>query len=197
MDSFNTSANQTTPPTGVTATDLSNLDAGHLEEHSVLKKTEASSQAPVRISIIMPTNAYFLSGVRDFTKTIVQNITGFSEQWAFRFQAVVDELVNNGIEFGSAQGKDIKVTFVSERSKSIEIYVEDTGTGPNKKTANQMMKIIEDRKKLDPSQITTLRGRGLAQIVSSWTDLLEYTDNEKGGLTAHIVKYIDKGEENV
>ncbi len=172
-----------------------NFDANHPEEHSVATKSEASNEAPVKITLILPTNAYFLSGVRDFTKQIVENITGFSEQWAFRFQSVVDELVNNAIEFGSAPGKDVKITFVSDKGKQIDIFVEDTGTGPNKKSAKEMMELVESRKSINPLEITTLRGRGLAQIVASWTDLLEYSDNEQGGLTAHIVKRLDQGEQ--
>lgn len=171
-----------------------NFDDGHPAEASVLNKTQASMQAPVKITIILPTNAYFLSGVRDFTKTIVQNITGFSEQWSFRFQSVVDELVNNAIEFGSAPGQNVKITFVSVKGKQIEIYVEDTGTGSSKKTAQEMTKLVEERRQIDPTQITTLRGRGLAQIVASWTDILEYQDNEQGGLTVHAIKRLDQGE---
>lgn len=171
------------------------FDANHPIEQSVATKSEASNGGPVKISLILPTNAYFLSGVRDFTKTIVENITGFSEQWAFRFQSVVDELVNNAIEFGSAPGQDVRITFVSVQGQQIEIYVEDTGTGPNKKTAEEMMQLIEERKTINPLEITTLRGRGLAQIVVNWTDVLEYTDNEQGGLTAHIIKRLDQGNQ--
>src|SRR3989338_4672591 len=98
------------------------FDANHPAEQSVLNKTVAGSSAPVKIAVILPTNAYFMSGVRDFTKTIVMNMTGFSEQWAFRFQSVVDELTNNAIEFGSAPGEYITVTFLSQKGKSIEVF---------------------------------------------------------------------------
>ncbi len=37
-----------------------------------------------------------------------------------------------------------------------------------------------------------LRGRGLAQIVSAWTDSLEFEDSEKGGLVVRAKKYINK-----
>lgn len=172
-------------------------DKDHPEEHSVLNKTNATNgaESPVKITIILPTNAYFMSGIRDFTMTVVQNMTGFSEQWAYRFQSVVDELTNNAIEFGSAPGKDIKVTFVSVRGKRIEVFVEDTGTGPSQKKAAEMTALVEERKNADPTAITTIRGRGLAQIVASWTDMLEFTDNKEGGLTAHVVKNLQAGEQ--
>jgi anti-sigma regulatory factor (Ser/Thr protein kinase) len=184
-------SNTATVPASAPATDES-----HPVEHSVLNKSEVtSSETPVRITIILPTNAYFMAGIRDFTMTVVQNMTGFSEQWAFRFQAVVDELTNNAIEFGSAPGEDIKITFISERGKSIEVFVEDTGTGHSKKTAAEMTAFVTKNRGIDPATITTIRGRGLAQIVSSWTDVLEFKDNEKGGLTVHVIKNIEGGEQ--
>jgi len=170
------------------------VDANHPEEQSVLNKSQVSKDTSVRISIILPTNAYFMAGIRDFTMTVVKNMTGFSEQWAFRFQSVVDELTNNAIEFGSAPGQDIKITFVSTQNKSIEVYVEDTGTGPNKKTAADMSAFLAKNKGVNPASITTIRGRGLSQIVSSWTDFVEFKDNEKGGLTVHVIKNIVQGE---
>lgn len=181
-------ANQTT---------TAQANTSHPEEHSVLNKTKAVEidQEAIKISIIIPTNAYFISGIRDFTMTVVQNMTGFSEQWAYRFQSVVDELTNNAIEFGSATGEDVKITFVSMKGKYIEIFVEDTGTGLVKKTAAEMMDFVNKQKSIDPATITTLRGRGLTQIVSSWTDTLEFQDNEKGGLTVHVVKNFERGEE--
>lgn len=148
----------------------------------------------VKISVTIPTNAYFMSGIRDFTMNVVKNMTGFSDQWAFRFQSVVDELSNNAIEFGSRPGEEIKITFISKRNKSIEIFVEDTGTGPIKTTANKITGLLESRKNLDPTKITSIRGRGLSQIVANWTDVLEFKDNESGGITVHVIKYIENGE---
>ncbi|MBN2096043.1 sensor histidine kinase [Candidatus Peregrinibacteria bacterium] len=165
------------------------------QEHSVASKSQKNMDEPIKISIIIPTNAYFMSGLRDFTMNVVRNMTGFSEQWAFRFQSVVDELVNNAIEFGSAPGMDVKITFVSRKGKSIEIYVTDSGTGPSKRTAQDMTAVIEERKHMDPTKMTSLRGRGLAQIVANWTDVLEFKDNPEGGLTVHVVKYLEEGEQ--
>lgn len=172
------------------------VDADHPTEQSVAAKSKASEDDAVKISVIIPTNAYFMSGLRDFTMNIVRNMTGFSEQWAFRFQSVVDELVNNAIEFGSAPGQDVMITFLSRKGKSIEIFAKDSGTGPSQKTADEMTRMIEDRKNMDPSKITSIRGRGLAQIVANWTDVLEFKDNEEGkGLTVHVVKFLEGGEE--
>ncbi|MBU0705749.1 ATP-binding protein [Patescibacteria group bacterium] len=170
---------------------------GHTAEQSVLSKSNdpTSQEAPLKITIILPTNAYFMAGIRDFTMTITQNMTGFSQQWAYRLQSVVDELTNNAIEFGSAVGENITITFVSEKNKYIEVFVKDTGTGSSKMSAADMMQYLESHKNIDPTTITSIRGRGLSQIVANWADKVEFTDNEDGGLTAHAIKYIDANEQ--
>ena len=189
-----------TNPTDINAaapkqTPMVSQDAGHPEEKSAANKTSDEMEEPIKISIIIPTSAYFMSGLRDFTMNVVRNMTGFSEQWAFRFQSVVDELVNNAIEFGSAPGMDVTITFISRKGKSIEIYVKDTGTGYSKKKSQEMTAFVEERKNMDPTKVTSIRGRGLSQIVANWTDVLEFKDNPNGGLTAHVVKYLEGGEQ--
>ena len=165
-------------------------DASHPEEHSVLRKSESTdgTDSPIRITIILPTNAYFMSGIREFTMTVVQRMTGFTEQWAYRFQSVVDELTNNAIEFGSAPGKDVTLTFISQKNEYVEVYVSDTGTGPRKMKAQEIEEIVEKNKKTDPASFTSVRGRGLAQIVATWTDVLDFKDNDKGGITVRAYK---------
>lgn len=169
----------------------------HTEDQSVLAKSsdKASQEAPLKITIILPTNAYFMAGIRDFTMTIAKNLTGFSTAWAYRFQSVVDELTNNAIEFGSAAGKNITITFVSVKNNYIEVFVEDTGTGLKKMSAADLTQYLESHKNIDPTTITSIRGRGLSQIVSHWADKLEFVDNKEGGLTAHAIKYFDANEQ--
>lgn len=190
MDSVNPSANPAPSVPPATPDGVSNK----YPEHSVVNKSASGNNETIKITIIIPTGAYFMSGLRDFTMNVAKNMTGFSEQWAYRFQSVVDELVNNAIEFGSAPGKEVKITFVSHYQKSIEIFVEDTGTGPEKKTAQEMSAYVENHRHIDPTTITSIRGRGLAQIVANWTDVLEFKDNEKGGLTVHVIKYHNNQE---
>lgn len=145
---------------------------------------------PTKITITIPTHAYFLSGIRDFTLEMVKNLTGFSEQWAFRFQSIIDELCNNAIEHGSSAGKDIKITFRCQKNEYMEIFVEDTGTGSQKLKPEELKKKVEEAKQADPTNLTSLRGRGLPHIVANWTDLLEFRDSEQGGLCVHVVKYL-------
>ena len=146
-------------------------------------------EKPIKISITLPGNAYFMSGIRDFTLTLIKNTTNFAEKWAFRLQSVVDELCNNAIEYGSGEGADILVTFTHEKEKYIEIVVEDTGTGKNKITAAEMNKLLEERKN-ENYKFMGMRGRGLAKIVAEWTDEIEFIDREGGGLKTRVRKYL-------
>lgn len=136
---------------------------------------------PTRIAILLPTNAYFMSGIRDFTMSFIKNATHFSQQWAYRFQSIVDELCNNAIEHGSAQGQDIKLTMTYYPQEALEITVEDTGTGKTKRSAEEIKKAIAEHKK--PGYIHTgIRGRGLSGIVTNWTDELKIEDIPDAGL---------------
>lgn len=138
---------------------------------------------PVRITITLPTNAYFMSGVRDFTLSFIKNVTAFDEKWAYRFQSVVDELCNNAIEFGSAPGQDIKLTLVYYPKENMEIIVEDTGTGKSKITAEELAAKVEEQRK--PGYVNTgIRGRGLSKIVAEWTDELHFENKDGGGIRA-------------
>lgn len=153
---------------------------------------------PTDIKITIPTHAYFLSGIRDFVVNLTKNLTGFSEQWAFRFQAVVDELCNNAIEHGSAAGQMIYITLISTKGESLEVIVEDTGTGPEKKNSEQMKKLLADRKQMmSQEQYMGFRGRGLPKIVGEWTDEISFEDSEKGGLRVRVKKYLRKEEDAV
>lgn len=160
-----------------------------------MENQQNQKQPPVKITITLPTTAYFLSGIRDFTLNLTKNLTGFSEQWAYRFQSMVDELCNNAIEHGSKRGEKIKLTFVSTQNDSLEIVVEDTGTGPKKYTGAEMRRLLEEKREaMAHVQYMELRGRGLAQIVASWSDEIEFTNNASGGLIVRVKKYLQEAK---
>jgi anti-sigma regulatory factor (Ser/Thr protein kinase) len=154
-----------------------------------IKKQKATElKEAVKISITFPTNAYFMSGIRDFTFSLIKNMTTFSEQWAYRFQSIVDELCNNAVEHGSAPGAEVRITFIYTPNLGLDIYVDDSGTGTGKK-AEDMKEFVTER--LDPSFVSgDLRGRGLAKIVAQWTDTLEFSDFPQGGLRVHVRKLL-------
>ncbi len=148
---------------------------------------------PVRITITLPTNAYFMSGIRDFTISMIRNMTNFSEQWAYRFQSVVDELCNNAIEHGSSKQAEIKVIFINYPGESIEIIVEDSGTGPDKMNAADLKKIVAERSQPGYA-FNAIRGRGLAKIVAAWTDELEFMALPTGGMQVRVKKNLKDPE---
>jgi anti-sigma regulatory factor (Ser/Thr protein kinase) len=148
---------------------------------------------PIEIKIEIPTNANFISGIRDFTLAMIKNMTDFSEQWAYRFQSVVDELCNNAIEHGSSKDDKIYVTFITHPDQNIEIIIEDNGTNPDKKTAKQILEILEANKKKDIAEIG-IRGRGLAFIVEQWTDELKIEDRPNGGIKITVKKSLHDPE---
>ncbi|MFH1284164.1 MAG: ATP-binding protein [Candidatus Peregrinibacteria bacterium] len=148
-----------------------------------------------KITITLPTNAYFMSGIRDFTLTMIKNTTNFPEKWAFRFQSVVDELCNNAIEYGSAPGSEIRIIFTHTKDISLEITVEDTGTGKGKISSAQMQKLYEERR-APGYAFTGIRGRGLVKIVGEWTDEIKFEDRPEGGLKVTVKKYLKDARYN-
>lgn len=154
-------------------------------------------QRPTEIRIQIPTQAYFLSGIRDFVVNLTKNLTGFSGQWAFRFQAVVDELCNNAIEHGSKPGAFIKITLISTQGKSLEVVVEDTGSGKEKMTAAQLTALYQERRQMMSTQYLGFRGRGLPKIVGEWTDEMVFEDVPEGGIRVRVKKYLRKDEDKV
>lgn len=153
------------------------------------KKETPNTEKPMKITITLPTNAYFIAGVRDFTLNLIKNTTEFSEQWAYRFQSVIDELCNNAIEFGSRPGDLITINFILVPNNSIEIEVEDQGTGPNKLKAADIEKLVNERVGKEFS-LHEIRGRGLAKIVKEWSDELTFTDKPEGGIIVKVKKYL-------
>lgn len=154
-------------------------------------------ERPTEILIQIPTQAYFMSGIRDFVVNLTKNMTGFSSQWAFRFQAVVDELCNNAIEHGSRPGEFIKITLISTKGKSLEVIIEDTGTGREKMTAAQLTALYQERRQMMTQQYLGFRGRGLPKIVGEWTDEMVFEDIPTGGLRVKVKKYLRKEEDKV
>lgn len=148
-----------------------------------------SDQEVQRVLIVIPSSIYFQSGIRDFTLQMVRNLTDLSEQWAFRFQTIVDELCNNAIEYGSLKGDDIAITYHVKKDEWLEVTVEDKGTGSKNIQAADLSALVE-AKKQENSPLGGLRGRGLAKIVSRWTDELSFEDRPTGGIKAKARKYL-------
>jgi len=151
--------------------------------------SEEGVQLGGRIMVVIASSLYFQSGIRDFTLDMARNLTGLNDQWAHRFQTIVDEMCNNAIEHGSKPGDEIALTFHLKPGEYLEVVVEDQGTGEKKLTASELAALVEAKKHTSPVDIHSLRGRGLARIVSRWTDELEFTDRKPSGIRARARKY--------
>lgn len=154
----------------------------------------AVENKPISIKVTIPTNVYFLSGIRNFTLDIAQNVACFDKEWSHRFQTVVDELTNNAICYGGDENSEIEIEISIEKHKSMTVTVSDSGTGKNKTSLAQLKKIIIKAKAKNHRPSLDLHGRGL-QIVSNWSDELHLAENENGGISITAKKnYIQKKE---
>ncbi len=73
--------------------------------------------------------------------------------------------------------------FLDPTDGSLEVTITDAGTGAKKTTAEVLTKKMYENyelMKVNPLLNTTIRGRGLAQIVINWTDTFEIQDNPDG-----------------
>jgi anti-sigma regulatory factor (Ser/Thr protein kinase) len=142
---------------------------------------------PIKMKIVIPTNVYFLSGVRQFTLDVAHNVAGFDQQWAHRLQSVVDEMINNAIEYGSAPGDEIEIELAVVRQKWVQVTVSDSGRGAANHTAAELREIAAAAKNNVGKPNLDLRGRGF-QIMGGWSDAIDFTDNARGGLSVMIKK---------
>lgn len=164
---------------------------------TLLAKQSSMDERPVEIRISIPTQAYFVSGIRDFVVNLTKNMTGFSNQWAYRFQSVADELCNNAIEHGSMPGAFITFVMISGQGKYLELLVEDTGTGKDKMSAAELTALYKERREKVTNQYLGFRGRGLPKIVGEWTDELSFEDIPGGGIRVRVKKYLRKEEDKL
>lgn len=133
------------------------------------------------MSIAISSNMDFSPRIRELVLSVIRNNTKFSSRWAYRLQSVIDELVNNAIEHGSDGTSLVIITLLlSSIDGSLEVTISDSGAGKKKTKAEaltQKMRENYELMKLNPLSNTTVRGRGLAQIVLNWSDKFEIQDN--------------------
>src|SRR3989344_205648 len=154
------------------------------------EKMPQAAQKPKEIRIQMPTSVYQAANLRDLLFAVTQNVARFPEKWAFRLQAVADELCNNAIEHGSVKDDFITIILQIMPGDKLVIMVEDNGQGKTKTTATELQAHIQKVKGEKEASgkvtllTTALRGRGLANIVYAWTDEIKFEDKTDGGIRA-------------
>lgn len=114
------------------------------------------------ITLTVPANVSHSPRIRKFIGSLIEEDAKISSRWSLRIQLMADELINNAIEHGSTPGRPVNITFKCYKNSDIEIIVADTGTGPKKVTAKDLMDNIQKNKEkltMDPFSNKTIRGR--------------------------------------
>jgi len=153
-----------------------------------MKKTKAEKK---KVKVCFPADLLFTSGIREFFYFFTNNLSRFSEKWAFRFQTVADELCTNAIEHGS-QSKDlIWCEFITIPEKMVEIIVEDCGNGI-KTSPQELEKFLQSQEKVSICDIKGIRKRGLAHVVAKVMDKVTFKKSTKGGIYVCASKFFEK-----
>lgn len=117
---------------------------------------------------------------------------GAESRWCRRFALVVDELVNNAIEHGSAEGDIIEVSVqitAQDAGMRVVLCVCDAGHGPHAKSAEEMNTLRDTKVASGFDHYLGNRGRGLFQIITTLADSLEFSARSVGGLCVRVEKY--------
>jgi len=139
----------------------------------------------VVLNLELPAKKYPYPDLRIITQDLIKTFMSVSERWVQRIELIVDELINNAAEHGSAPEDYINIVFRITDDNLIKICVEDKGTG-EKSDIDHIKNHIEKHRSLgtmDNLTNITVRGRGLAHIVTKWSDSWTIEKNKKGGIT--------------
>jgi anti-sigma regulatory factor (Ser/Thr protein kinase) len=117
--------------------------------------------------------------------------SGFSPRECFRLACVFDEIFLNALKYGTKKGSCVTVFFEWEWGNYVRVRVDDKG-GRVLRTADQIRKyMLHQIKNTNPIKRS---GRGLAQIVSKWSDTLHIFQNKKGGISVSFEKFLGKSK---
>ncbi len=128
--------------------------------------------------------------LRDFLEELLVQMK-IPAQTVSRFILAGDELNNNAIEYGSAAGELNKMRVIVkkvEKTYSIQLEVEDTGTGEKSKTADEMRQKQKDVLEKWFRNHSSIRGRWLFMIIVKIMDELYFENSQKWWLIVWIKK---------
>ena len=136
--------------------------------------------------------------IRDFVEFIF-DFFNFPDIWKTRFILIVDELNNNAIEYWtrSWQFNELRI-FIKEtwiKNYKVKIEVEDTWEWVANKTASEMCKLAEKKKKRWFDNYHSIRWRGLFLIIDRMVDKLYFKDSKKWWLIVWLKKEISLDKE--
>ncbi len=149
----------------------------------------ATSVAVMRV----PANLDYSASVRDFALASLKNVGGFDATWAYRLQLVVDEVFMNAVRYGSSAESSVTITF-DYAPHRVMITVEDEGMGPTRISPRDLelhviaaCRAADDQRRRGEKNFA-LSGRGLAQLVATWTDSVTFSDSPIGGIRVTLTK---------
>ena len=152
----------------------------------------------IEVILHIPAKLIPFSGIRLLSGEILRDFLDVNTKWVMRFETIIDELVNNAVGHGSAPSDIVTLKFFIDRDiHKASITVSDHGSGEDSCKAADIKKIIQEKKEVfakDPMAAVGVRGRGLAQIITKWTDTLIIFDNERGGITMEVSKIFGEEE---
>lgn len=135
----------------------------------------------------------------DFQKTqllrdivdIIADLSWLDAKWRRRVVLIVDELNNNAIEYGSSPNSINKMRFSLQTGAeiSLNIEVEDSGTGKDAKTAKSMRELQSKKLKHWFENHNSIRGRWLFMIIENLVDELYFKDSDVGWLIVWVTKH--------
>ncbi len=141
-----------------------------------------------KIQLVIPANLNYSALIRHIADEVFA-IAKFSKAWCSRLKLIVDELFMNAVRYGSTQDKSlIYITFLYDED-GIQFTIEDDGTGTQAISPEDLKAIIQKNEK--NTDVTKTSGRGLSMITKLWTDQIEITQSQYGGVAVSFNKRIE------
>lgn len=145
-----------------------------------------------QIQIKLPADLHYSSMLRHMADELFVMLK-FSKAWCSRLKLVVDELFMNAVRYGSTPDSSmVTITFVVDEN-GIECVMEDDGTGALAVSVEELKKRIQQNEA--NTDITRTSGRGLSMITKLWTDGMEISQSEFGGIAVKIYKKLETAKE--
>ncbi len=143
------------------------------------------------IQVAITANLDYSSLVRHVANEVFENAK-FSKAWCGRLKLVVDELFMNAVKYGSTKDKSVVHLTFDFDDKGVQFTIEDDGTGPQAKSADELRAVIH--KNETNGDLTRTSGRGLALIAKIWTDGMQVAQSTYGGIGIGFLKKLENAE---
>jgi anti-anti-sigma factor len=140
------------------------------------------------VNITVTANLDYSGLVRHIANEVFESAK-FSKAWCGRLKLVVDELFMNAVRYGSTKDKSLVCLSFEYDDKGIRFTIEDDGTGPQAKSAEELKAVIHRNE--TNNDLTRTSGRGLALIAKMWTDGMQVAKSTYGGIGIGFVKKLE------